>query len=52
MDRARRITLGLSIAATGFILGAAILTGNGAVYMLGSLAAISTLVTWRGVRPE
>lgn len=52
MERARRITLGLSIAATTIILGAAAITGNGAVYLLGSLAAISTLVTWRGVRPE
>jgi hypothetical protein len=47
MTNARKLALGLSVAVTVFVLAAAFVTANGALYLLAGLAVVSTLLTWR-----
>lgn len=47
MNNARKAVLGLSVFATIFVLAAAMLTGNTALYILAALAAASTIVVWQ-----
>ena len=47
MKHARKAVLGLSVFATVFVLAAALLTGNTALYILAALAAASTVVVWQ-----
>jgi hypothetical protein len=50
VDTARKTTIGLTILATLFVLGAAIYTGNAALYLLAGMAAVSCLLAWRQSR--
>jgi hypothetical protein len=49
MTTTRRLVVALTVAATIVALAAAFLTARSLLYLLAALAAIATLVAWRGV---
>ena len=48
MTGARKAALAIGVAATIFVLAAALLTANAVLYILAGLAVVSTIMMWRG----
>jgi hypothetical protein len=50
MSAARWLVVAMTVAATILALAAAFLTARSVLYLLAALAAVATLIAWRGAR--